>query len=107
MVSDAPDVLGAAAEPNRRRILQLLARGPRSVGEVASEFTTTRSATSQHLRVLTDAGLVAAEQTGRHRIYRVEPSGLRRLQAEIDRFWTDELDDLVSDAHQRASRRSR
>ena len=107
MVSDAPDVLGAAAEPNRRRILQLLARGPRSVGEVASEFTTTRSATSQHLRVLTDAGLVVAEQAGRHRIYRVQPSGLQRLQAEIDRFWTDELDDLVADARARAARSPR
>jgi DNA-binding transcriptional ArsR family regulator len=107
MVSDAPDVLGAAAEPNRRRILQLLARGPRSVGEVAAEFTTTRSATSQHLRVLTDAGLVVAEQAGRHRIYRVQPSGLQRLQAEIDRFWTDELDDLVAAARARAARRPR
>ncbi len=107
MVSDAPDVLGAAAEPNRRRILQLLARGPRSVGEVAAEFTTTRSATSQHLRVLMDAGLVVAEQAGRRRIYRPQASGLRRLQAEIDRFWTEELDDLVADAHARASRRPR
>jgi DNA-binding transcriptional ArsR family regulator len=107
MVSDAPDVLGAAAEPNRRRILQLLARGSRSVGEIAAEFTTTRSATSQHLRVLTDAGLVVAEQSGRHRIYRVETTGLARLHAEIDRFWTAELDHLVADAHERASRRPR
>src|SRR3954470_17145707 len=107
MVSDAPDVLGAAAEPNRRRILQLLARRPRSVGEVAAEFTTTRSATSQHLRVLMDAGLVVAEQAGRRRIYRIQASGPRRLPAEIDRFWTEELDDLVADAHARASRRPR
>jgi DNA-binding transcriptional ArsR family regulator len=107
MVSDAPDVLGAAAEPNRRRILQLLARGPRSVGDIAAEFTTTRSATSQHLKVLADAGLVLAVQAGRMRIYHVQPSGLRRLQAEIDRFWTDELDDLVADAHRRSARRSR
>ena len=41
----------------------------------------------------------AAEKVGRQRIYRVRPSGLRRLQAEIDRFWTDELDLLVADAH--------
>jgi DNA-binding transcriptional ArsR family regulator len=107
IVADPPDVLGAAAEANRRRILQLLARGPRSVGDVAAEFTTTRSATSQHLRVLMDAGLVSAERSGRQRIYRVVPSGLQRLQAEIDRFWTDELDDLVEDAHARSTRRSR
>ena len=92
------DVLTAAAEPNRRRILQVLASGPRSVNEVASEFSSTRSAISQHLLVLQDAGLVAAEKVGRRRIYRALPSGLRRLQAEIDRFWTDELDRLVDDA---------
>jgi DNA-binding transcriptional ArsR family regulator len=92
------DVLSAAAEPNRRRIMQLLASGPRSVNDVASEFTSTRSAVSQHLLVLEAAGLVAASKVGRQRIYRVLPSGLRRLQAEIDRFWTHELDLLVADA---------
>jgi DNA-binding transcriptional ArsR family regulator len=99
------DVLTAAAEPTRRRILQLLASGPRSVNQVASEFTSTRSAVSQHLLVLEDAGLVSAEKVGRQRIYRVLPSGLRRLQAEIDRFWTDELDQLVADAQALNSRR--
>ncbi|MFP5253791.1 MAG: ArsR/SmtB family transcription factor [Actinomycetes bacterium] len=100
------DVLTAAAEPTRRRILQLLASGPRSVNEVASEFTSTRSAISQHLLVLEGAGLVSAERAGRQRIYRVQPSGLRKLQAEIDRFWTDELDQLVADAETLEARRN-
>ena len=93
------DPLSAAAEPNRRRILQLLAHGPRAVTELADEFPVTRSAISQHLLVLADAGLVEAEKIGRTRIYRVLPSGLQKLQAEIDRFWTTELDLLVADAH--------
>ena len=93
------DALSAAAEPNRRRILQLLASQPRTVSEIAAEFTVTRSAISQHLLVLADAGLVEAEKVGRQRIYRVLPSGLQKLQAEIDRFWTNELDLLVADAH--------
>ncbi len=93
------DPLSAAAEPNRRRILQLLGSGPRSVSALAREFTVTRSAISQHLLVLAEAGLVEAEKVGRTRIYRVLPSGLQRLQAEIDRFWTTELDLLVADAH--------
>ena len=46
------DVLSAAAEPNRRRILQLLASRPRTVTEISGEFTVTRSAISQHLLVL-------------------------------------------------------
>ena len=69
------------------------------MSEIASDLTVTRPAISQHLLVLADAGLVDAEKLGRQRIYRVLPSGLRRLQAEIDRFWTDELDLLVADAH--------
>jgi DNA-binding transcriptional ArsR family regulator len=94
------DAFSAAAEPTRRRILQLLAAQPRTVGEIAAEFTVTRSAISQHLLVLAEAGLVDAEKIGRQRMYRVLPTGLQKLQAEIDRFWTDELDLLVADAHQ-------
>ncbi len=93
------DPLAAAAEPNRRRILQLLGSQPRTVSDIAAQFTVTRSAISQHLLVLAAAGLVEAEKVGRQRIYRVLPSGLQRLQAEIDRFWTEELDLLVADAH--------
>jgi len=93
------DALLAAAEPNRRRILQLLASHPRTVSDLATEFTVTRSAVSQHLLLLAQVGLVDAEKVGRQRIYRVRPAGLRELQAEIDRFWTNELDQLVADAH--------
>lgn len=93
------DALSAAAEPTRRRILQLLAQQPRTVTDIAGEFDVTRSAISQHLLLLAEVGLVEAEKSGRQRIYRVRPSGLRQLQAEIDRFWTNELDQLVADAH--------
>jgi DNA-binding transcriptional ArsR family regulator len=99
------DALSAAAEPCRRRILQLLARGPRSVNEIAEEFPVTRSAISQHLGVLADAGLVVARKDGRRRFYSVVPSGITRLRAEIDRFWTDELDLLVDDATRLATSR--
>jgi DNA-binding transcriptional ArsR family regulator len=92
------DAFSAAAEPNRRRILQLLASSPRTVSDLAGEFPVTRSAISQHLLVLAAAGLVDAEKIGRRRMYRVRPQGLRTLQAEIDKFWTDELDLLVADA---------
>lgn len=93
------DALSAAAEPNRRRILQLLAARPQTVSEIAEQFPVTRSAISQHLLLLESVGLVSAEKVGRQRIYRVRPEGLRTLQAEIDRFWTSELDLLVADAH--------
>ena len=92
------DALSAAAEPTRRRILQLLASGSRSVNELAEQFPVTRSAISQHLLVLADAGLVVARKDGRQRFYSIVPGGVVRLRAEIDRFWTDELDLLLADA---------
>jgi DNA-binding transcriptional ArsR family regulator len=100
-----PDVLSAAAEPHRRRLLQLLASGPRTVNELAGHFTVTRSAISQHLAVLADVGLVSARKRGRQRFYEVVPAGMARLRAEIDRFWTTELDVLVADATDLTARR--
>jgi DNA-binding transcriptional ArsR family regulator len=93
------DAFAAAAEPTRRRILQVLARGPKYAGDIAGHFDVTRSAISQHLGVLAEARLVVAEQQGRQRLYRIDPSGIARLQAEIASFWTHELDELVRDAH--------
>jgi DNA-binding transcriptional ArsR family regulator len=98
------DALSAAAEPTRRRILQLLASGPLSVTDLAEQFPVTRSAISQHLLVLSDAGLVVARKAGRQRFYSVVPGGIARLRAEIDRFWTAELDLLVADASRLAPR---
>lgn len=100
------DPLAAAAEPNRRRLLQLLAGGPRTVTDLAAEFPVTRSAVSQHLLLLEDAGLVTARKDGRQRFYAVNPAGIARLRAEIDRFWTDELDLLAADANALAADRT-
>jgi DNA-binding transcriptional ArsR family regulator len=99
------DVLSAAAEPTRRRLLQLLAPGPRTVNDLATHFTVTRSAISQHLGVLADVGLVTNRKEGRQRFYAVLPAGMAELRAEIDRFWTTELDLLVEDATEIAERR--
>lgn len=100
------DAFAAAAEPTRRRLLQLLATGPRSVSELADHFPVTRSAISQHLLLLEDADLVSADKKGRQRFYRVNPTGIATLRAEIDRFWTDELDLLVADASALAAART-
>ncbi len=80
------DAFSASAEPHRRRILQLLASRPRTASEVATELPVTTSAVSQHLLVLVQAGLVEADRVGRERVYRVRASGLRRLQAELERL---------------------
>lgn len=99
-----PDLLSAAAEPNRRRLLQLLGAGPRTVSELATHFAVTRSAISQHLGVLTEVGLVRNRKEGRQRFYQLVPAGMAALRAEMERFWSRELDLLVADATDLAAR---
>ena len=93
-----PDLLETAAEPNRRRLLQLLGRGERSVSELAENFPVSRSAISQHLLLLADVGLVQARKDGRRRYYSLDSSGMSRLRDSLETFWTTELDQLVVDA---------
>jgi DNA-binding transcriptional ArsR family regulator len=93
-----PDLVAAVAEPNRRRLLQLLGGGERTVTELAGHFPVSRSAISQQLGILADAGLVASRRAGRFQYYRLKADGMAALRAELDAFWTAELDQLVRDA---------
>ncbi|MCV7122744.1 helix-turn-helix transcriptional regulator [Mycobacterium lacus] len=98
-------MLEVAAEPTRRRLLQLLAPGELTVTQLASQFPVTRSAISQHLAILTEVGLVTARKQGRERYYRLDERGMLRLRALFASFWTDELDRLVTEAaHHEPSR---
>ena len=92
------DLVVAVAEPNRRRLLQLLGYGEQTVTQLASHFTVSRSAISQHLGVLTDLGLVISRREGRYQYYRLDAGGMAALRAQLDSFWTGELDQLVRDA---------
>ena len=81
----------ALADPTRRQIFERLARRPRPVGELAEGLPVSRPAVSQHLRVLADAGLVAATREGNRRLYRVDPNGVGGMRSYLDRFWADAL----------------
>jgi DNA-binding transcriptional ArsR family regulator len=88
------DVYAAIADPTRRGILDLLAGDGRSVTELAAPFRMSRPAVSQHLRVLREAGLVSEQRSGRQRIYRLAPDGLREVDlwlASYRRFWRTKL----------------
>ena len=78
-------------DPTRRAIFELLADGPRPVGEIAAEFPVTRPAISQHLKVLKDAGLVMDRAAGTRRIYQLNPERLAALRAYFDQFWNRSL----------------
>src|SRR5438270_9856259 len=81
----------ALGDSTRRAIFELLAEGPRPVGEIARELPVTRPAVSQHLKVLKEAGLVIDHQEGTRRLYQLNPDGVGALRAYFDRFWNRAL----------------
>ena len=85
------EALTALGDPTRRAIFECLARGPKAVGQLASELPVSRPAVSQHLRVLKEAGLVAGRAAGTRRIYQIEPQGVRAIHAYLDQMWGQAL----------------
>jgi DNA-binding transcriptional ArsR family regulator len=83
-------------------IFELIREQPRPVGEIARLLPVSRPAVSQHLRVLENAGLVAASQHGTRRIYEVDRSGLDVLRSWVDGLWDAALDKLEALAKKEA-----
>jgi DNA-binding transcriptional ArsR family regulator len=86
------EALRALAEPRRRAILRLLAHDELAAGEVAQAFEVTRTAVSQHLTVLRNAGLVSERRVGTRRYYRARPEGLAGLREFLEDMWASSLD---------------
>ena len=87
----------ALADPHRRAVLTLLRERPRGVGELVGELRLTQPATSKHLRVLRDAGLVRVRTDAQRRIYALDPAPLAELDAWLTPYralWNDRLDAL-------------
>ena len=85
------------AEPNRRRILDLLLEGPRAVGELVDQIGLTQPGTSKHLRVLRQAGLVRVRKDAQRRFYELRPEPLEEVYAWLEpyrRLWAGSLDAL-------------
>jgi DNA-binding transcriptional ArsR family regulator len=78
---------GALADGTRLAIVACLADGPRAVGELAAGLPVSRSAVSQHLKILKDAGLVDDVAAGTRRIYRLNPAALVALRDQLDTYW--------------------
>ena len=90
-------VFDSLAEPNRRRILDLLREGERPVGDLVAALRISQPGISKHLRVLREAGLVRARVDGQRRLYALAPemlAGVDAWLAPYRRFWVDRLDRL-------------
>ncbi|OLB75869.1 MAG: transcriptional regulator [Actinobacteria bacterium 13_2_20CM_2_71_6] len=85
------------AEPNRRRILDLLRLAERPVGDLVTELGVSQPAVSKHLRVLREAGLVEVRTDAQRRLYRVRVDPLRAIDEWLGPYrqlWESRLDDL-------------
>ena len=89
---DTDEALRAIAEPRRRKILQLVAHDELAAGEIAAAFDITRTAVSQHLTVLKNAGLLSERRDGTRRLYRARAQGLAGLREFLDDMWAGALD---------------
>ena len=90
-------VLEVIAEPTRRRILDAVRDGERSVGELVEKVGMHQPGVSRHLKVLRDAGLVEVRQDAQRRLYRLRPEPLMELDAWLEPYraeWTARLDSL-------------
>src|SRR6478736_4890264 len=100
MLSDVPAdsaVLEVIAEPTRRRILDAVREGERSVGELVQEVGMHQPGVSRHLKVLRDAGLVEVRRDAQRRLYRLRPEPLQALDAWLEPYraeWAGRLDAL-------------
>jgi len=100
-------------DPVRRRIVELLAEGERTSGEVVTavgqEFGITQSAVSQQLKVLRDAGFARVRAEGRRRVYALDPGPLRTIDewlAHYRAFWQDALEDLAAEVERGKAERA-
>lgn len=97
-------VFKALSDPTRRRLLEILRSGPKTAGELASEFKVSKPTMSAHFAVLREAGLVASERNGKSVVYSLQMSVLEdALMGFANSFgWKLEKD---PDCHRPRSRR--
>ncbi len=91
------DTFTALADPTRRQIIESLASGETSFGDLADKFEMSRPAVSQHLRVLREAGIVTSRADAQRRIYRLTEDGFDELEVwlkKVREFWNQRLDKL-------------
>jgi DNA-binding transcriptional ArsR family regulator len=90
--------LAALGDAMRQSIFEMLANKPAAVAEIAQRLPISRPAVSQHLKVLKDAGLVAARSEGTRNIHYVDLEGVAVLRNHLDSLWQNALDQFKLEA---------
>jgi DNA-binding transcriptional ArsR family regulator len=103
------DAFNAVAEPRRRQILDLLARGERPVNDLVALLGVAQPQVSKHLRVLRAVGVVSVRGSGQKRLYRLNADGLKPIHDWVqtfEPFWGRQLDRIAKRAERKANERS-
>jgi DNA-binding transcriptional ArsR family regulator len=103
------DVFGAIAEPRRREVIAVLSDGGEyAVNDIIFRMKLAQPAVSKHLGVLRKAGVVTVVKRGQHRMYSLNPEGLKPVQEwmkTFDRYWTHQVDQIKQRAERKALER--
>ncbi|SMY09557.1 ArsR/SmtB family transcription factor [Flavimaricola marinus] len=97
----------ALGDPTRRALLDRLRTGPLPVCDLAADLPISRPAVSQHLRVLSEAGLLLVTPQGTRRLYSIAPDGIAALRTYLDTVWDDALAGFAAAAHAQAAKAAR
>ncbi|MEO6282275.1 MAG: metalloregulator ArsR/SmtB family transcription factor [Dyadobacter sp.] len=93
------DVFQAIADPTRRQIINLIAHKAMNLNAIADNFDISRPAVSQHIKILTECGMVVVRQEGRERFCEAKLDGLSEVSNWVDQyrqFWNEQFDSLGS-----------
>lgn len=93
--NNAINALSVLGDPTRRAIFERLAAKPLPVGQLSEGLPVTRSAVSQHLKILKEAGLVKDISEGTRRIYQLDPRGIGAMREWLEGFWTNALNNFA------------
>lgn len=85
------DAIAALADPSRRAIVETLRDGAKPVSVIAGALPISRPAVSQHLKVLSEAGLLTCSSAGTKRLYALSPDGIATMRKYLDALWDDAL----------------
>src|ERR1700751_6000224 len=88
--------LAALSDPTRRQVFERVLAAPQPVGAIAEGLPVSRSAVSQHLRVLKEAGLISERRRGTRRLYVANPQALGELRAAIEAMWREALGGMAA-----------
>jgi DNA-binding transcriptional ArsR family regulator len=103
------DVFSAIAEPRRREVISVLADGKEhAVNDIVVRMKMAQPSVSKHLGALRKAGVVTMVKRGQHRMYRLEPKGLKPVHDWVkvfERYWTHQIDQIKERAERKALER--